>query len=245
MKIRIAICDDSTDDINMLEKMIVQIYERYSIEVSIRKYISGISMLKEYPVSEPYDAIFLDIEMPDCDGISIAKQIRDIPDKNTKLIYVSSYPGYMQQTFDVHAFHFITKPLDFAFVEKVLLQLKKELEEKDNKKLIIKTDKGEAVIHIEDIEYIETNSLKKGYLIYNMCNRTMLVKGRIMDIEEQYRKLGLYKCHRCYLVNINRIHAVEADNLIMDNNKIIPLSRSQAKEIKRQFAKNLANYKGE
>lgn len=245
MHLNIAICDDSQEDIEQLKRMILVFSEKYDFSTEFTTFTSGLTLLQHIEHPHCFDVVFLDIEMPDCDGLKVAYKIRETIGTKLRLVYVSSYPKYMQQAFDVQAYHFITKPLSESFVEKVLLRIIKDMGKNMNAKICIETEHGRQCIYTEDIQYIETHPLKKGVLIYHLATSSLLVRGRIGQLETDYQQWGFYLCHRSFLVNIHHVHCIETDSLQLDNSATIPLSRNKRKNIQLQFTQNIVFHLGE
>ena len=115
MKINIAICDDDITIIELIESFISSFHIKndYNFDVSVSKYNSAESLLNDYTVPESFDILFLDVEMPRMNGLALAQRIRNLPDNQVKIIFVSNYPEYMQESFDVQAFNYLKKPLSY------------------------------------------------------------------------------------------------------------------------------------
>ena len=74
---KIAVCDDDKKDIARLKKLIKAYDADNNIGFSVSEYESGSELLKDVSNGEDVDIIFLDINMDDMDGLSVAKKIRE------------------------------------------------------------------------------------------------------------------------------------------------------------------------
>ena len=123
MQFNIAICDDEAEDAAIISNYL----EEYkSADVSINLFSDARELIKSYTHANKYDIVFLDVEMPVIDGLTLAKQIRLIPDYDVKIIFVSSYPEYMQKSFDVQAYHYLEKPVSKERLDGILERIVQE-----------------------------------------------------------------------------------------------------------------------
>ena len=97
----IAICDDNNDYINTLENYIDDLKVK-NLEHDV--FYSGEELLNEYKNNEAnYDAIFMDMEMGELDGIETANLIRQY-DRHVIIVFVTSHKKYMQRSFQCMPF---------------------------------------------------------------------------------------------------------------------------------------------
>ena len=116
----IAICDDNNDYINTLENYIDDLKVK-NLEHDV--FYSGEELLNEYKNNEAnYDAIFMDMEMGELDGIETANLIRQF-DRNVIIVFVTSHKKYMQRSFQCMPFRFLIKPINFSDFEEVFREV--------------------------------------------------------------------------------------------------------------------------
>lgn len=120
MKLNIAICDDDEAAIEYLKSCITHFYFAFDVEVSISTFTSGRTFLDSYTEKGQYQLIFMDVEMPELNGLDTASILRSTIDRYALLVFVSNYPEYMQKSFTVRAFYYLTKPYTTEDVEEVL-----------------------------------------------------------------------------------------------------------------------------
>lgn len=109
--VKIAVCDDNNDYINIFEKYIEDLKDK-KLDYDI--YYSGEELLRAYEYDDPgYDAIFLDMEMGKLGGIETANRIR-IKDKHIIIVFVTSHKKYMQSSFQCMPFRFLIKPISYT-----------------------------------------------------------------------------------------------------------------------------------
>ena len=116
MTLNIAICDDEAKEFEPLCHLLDICSFQFNIDLHIDTYTSAQALLTRYRESTgaPYQLLFLDIEMPDGSGITLADVIKRNFDHHVMIVFVSNYPKYMQDSFAVHPYHFLQKPWSYV-----------------------------------------------------------------------------------------------------------------------------------
>lgn len=190
------------------------------------------------------DVIFLDINMPDMNGVSLGKIITKMyPDM--KIIFITAYKDYAVDAFEIKAFDYLLKPYSENRIRSLLKSLVSSEKENINliknnalKKITVNIDERLYVISLNDIDYIEAS--EKETLIF--ANQKKYVsKTKISKWEETLKGYNFYRCHRSYIVNIDKIVEIEqwfnSSWIIKIKNysNAIPVSRNNIKELKDLF----------
>ena len=120
--IRIAICDDVKELIDNLNKILQKIAIKCNETIMIDGYCEPEKLVDALKNNERYDMIFLDIQMPDMNGVEIGKFIRNsLDDNTTQIIYISGESRYAMELFDIRPLNFIIKPFDAVQIENVFM----------------------------------------------------------------------------------------------------------------------------
>ena len=113
---RIAVCDDEEryriDLKTHLDKLLIN--DDYDIDT----FDDGNMLIKEF-VSSPYDLVFLDIEMPVVDGITLAKKLRSVSE-NVFIVFLTGHIEYALEGYEVNALRYLTKPVDINKLKEVI-----------------------------------------------------------------------------------------------------------------------------
>lgn len=123
MPIKIAVCDDSPEDIRLLSESL------YACDPSVElaAYTAGRPLLDDVlDGSCSADIVFLDIYMPGFDGIQTARKLRE-QNKDVKIVFLSSSGEHYPEAYEVFAFNYLVKPLDRERLRAVLEQAVREL----------------------------------------------------------------------------------------------------------------------
>ena len=181
-----------------------------------------------------FDIFLLDIKA--VDGIEIAKIIRRREEifnsKKSILIFVTGYREYAAEAFDVNAFHYLVKPIDAEKFSKVLSQAVaeiKNIESQAEKFLLVKSNGTFKKIYLRDILYIESRNKK---VAVHTTLETFEVYGK-MDAYEIALADNFFRCHRCYIVNFEKISAYSADTIeLISGDKIFIAAKKYSDFVK-------------
>lgn len=154
MILRIGICDDTQTDIIHLEKHIKHYMASYNIEFEIESFRSGAALLQAQK-EQPFHILLLDIELPEINGMMVARYLRDELYDDVFIVFVTSYPQYMQESFDVQPFQFLTKPVSYTKIEKLLSDIIHRYKHSHITKIVIDSHGKEHLIPVNNILYIQ------------------------------------------------------------------------------------------
>lgn len=222
--LRIAICDDDNNDLQITKTMTLNLLESLSIDLILEEFKYGSELLKSI-IS--FDLILLDIKMENMNGIDIAKQLRNRNDR-AKIIFISNSTDYLQLGYSVHAERYLLKPLDkYEFNYELTSILMDKLI--DNKYILDKRI-GFTKLYLKDILYIEFHDRKT---IVHKNSKEVL--STMISIKEWMYLLNKYKFsqnHKAYIVNLKGIKQIKNSSIILKNNEELPLSRTYKEKLK-------------
>ncbi len=208
----------------------VELEKEFDNPVDALKYLQG----------NKTDVVFLDINMPELDGMSLGKIISKI-NEDIKIVFITAYREYAADAFEIKAFDYILKPYSDERIKEVLENITKEKENENSKdinrinKITGVLDNKIFVISLDDIYYIEVS--EKDSLIYTK-DVVYTSKVKISKLEEILPKEKFYRTHRSYIVNLDKIVEVEPwfnstyVLKIADLKFKVPVSRNKVKEFK-------------
>lgn len=227
--IRIAIVDDEQIILNSIRKKIEKILYDLNAEYEIQDFTSGKTALKEI-TEKGFDIVFLDIDMPDVSGMTIAKKIR-MQEENVEIVFITNKDELVYDAIKVLPFRFIRKS---RFDEEIQEALHKFVAKLNNIKPIhiFSTSNGEKAVQPVRIRYIEVSSHK---LSIHLLNESFITSGNLKDIEEQFYTYGFIKIHQSYLANFRFINYIKRNEVILDNGIVLPLSRSRYEKTKFEY----------
>ena len=228
---KIAVCDDD----RTTREQITFLIRKQKSDVEVILFESGEDMIKS---QESFEIIFLDIKMKELSGIDVAKYMREEQEKRGReksiIIFVTGYREYMEDAFDVNAFHYLVKPVDEKKFYMVFSRAWKEVLAKTKQKrlsVVIKWNGMQKKILLQDIYYIESSNKK---VIFHTKDGKLDTYGKMEDWES---KLGdsFYRCHRGYLVNLEKIIAYNVDTIDVINGDSLILAKKKYAEFIRVY----------
>lgn len=235
MKIRIACCDDEKQQLELYKTMFTNIEMRQDIKLNVEYFLSGNFMLERFQSEKnPFDLVYLDMDMDEKSGLDLAKEIRQNYHSDCLILFLTNYPKYMQNSFDVRAFQYMIKPVQFDEFERKFNAARKYLEKDDKNRVVLKIDEGNVVFFTNEIYYIEKEKSSKQFLVY-LEDKCVVAKGVLSAIENQLLEQHFMRTHRSYLVNMKHIRRIQKNDLVLSNGNLVPISRRKEKELKQQF----------
>ena len=236
---KIAIVDDEISEQEIIAKYIGEWAEVKKELVEFSCFDSSEGFLFSWEDAKDYALLVLDIEMGKISGLELAKKIR-FEDKRIPIIFVTGYDEYMQYGYDVSALHYLIKPVN----KKRLFQALDKLSEREEtvKSLILNSENEIRRIQIDHVLYVEAAG--HGSIMHTV-DEVIRLKESFGYIEKQVLPMGeAVKCHRAYLVNLRFVSAIQNSDLILDNGENLPISRSQMKNVQREFLRYYKSSQG-
>lgn len=176
------------------------------------------------------DVIFVDINMPDLNGLDFVRSLANPP----LVVFTTAYSQYAVEGFMVNAIDYLLKPFGMPeFVksaEKVRRQYElmhqgqQELtpETPANGTLFVKCDYRTIRINVCDIKYVESMS---EYLRIHLDNGEKLMTLMSMKrLDEMLPPKDFIRVHRCYIVNMNKVKEISKMRILIDADTYLPIS---------------------
>ncbi len=225
--IRIAICDDENMYLDLISDILTSTSRGKGIEATVTAYGSGEQLIRDHN-EQPYDVLFLDIDMPDINGFDVARSIR-VDSMRTFIIFITAKTNLVYKSFDYQPFGFICK--DSRTLES---DIKKTFDSlyrfyKQDKAIEVYDGYIREAIQMKDIIYIKSEGHYLNYIIKNSKRDEPIKERAILALKE--KELSQYdfaKPHTRYLVNMAYIRDVSIYNntVSMNNGDKLPISRS-------------------
>ena len=239
--LNIAIVDDEHIFIDTLIDKITDCCNLLWIKYTVDKYSNGYSILENY---KKYHIIFLDIEMPFIDGITVAEKINELKNQSEfpYFVFITSHDELVFDALSSFPYSFIRKSdiNNKAILQNCFIKLSQVVENK-SKTIRIRTNKQDIVLKISDIIYIVK---LKNYSYIHTASEKYSVKSSLKEYENILSKDGFIRCHEGYIVNLNEICKILDKSILLSNNEVIPISRSKVNLVKEAFMKRIVYLNG-
>lgn len=230
----IAFCDDERISLDIVSEKVSGEFSRLEYPIKEYRYERARSLQKDITDGKKFDAIFLDIAMPDFDGLNLGVWLsKNCSD--TYIVYVSSKSEIAYRTFRTRPFSFLRKNhLDRELsdiISDLCKQLKRDASNDDY--FEIQLDNNEIFkFHGSDIIYIEVKGRNCKVVSNNGEQSTRCSLSSYKDI---LGERGFIQINKNYLVNYKYIFQIRSNDVVLDDGRILPLNKKRAKEVKEKF----------
>lgn len=222
---KIAVCDDENIFREKFKAYIDGYYK--SMDILTETFSSGEKLLEQFKKNHnAYDLIFLDIEMNKMDGIQTARLLREL-NQDVLIIFLTSHLEFAADGYEVNAFRFLTKPVSEKKLVHALQDIQSALNR--NKRLLIKTEDKEILLHYRDIVYMEAQNV---LIRIRTVNEIYTIRKTLIQMEKEAEGPAFYKPHRSYLINLEYVSDYSNKAITMETGDRIPLSRNKASQFK-------------
>ena len=228
---KVAICDDDKNDIRKLTKLLEQYDEEKHVGFSVVEYESGTVLLKNLRHGDDADIIFLDINMDDMDGLTVAKRIREKME-DVPIVLVTAYMNYALDGYKVKASRFLIKDdLDNTFVE-CMDHICGELLRK-SKDIMLLCVEGEVRLKASDIVLIEILGHKS---MIRLSDQTYQIYEKLDVLEKKLKGFGFLRVHKSFIVNMGHIRSINNYIMTLDDGRQIPVPKARYKQVRQEYA---------
>ena len=236
--LRVGICDDEELIIDALDSIIQEIVSKNGWKIAISHYQSGRELLKDV---FDLDAVFLDIDMPELDGIETGRKVCEM-NSECKIIMATGRTDRFKEAFHIKAFRFVTKPFDCDEIEEALQTVMKGQIGLETIELF--ENRVPYLICQRDIFYI---SAYDGYseFIVSGRNKTRLLRKEcsLSEVEQELSGELFFRVSRQYIVNLGKIAKYEKGSILIQDKRIL-VSRRKKKEFEQAYLEYDLKYRG-
>lgn len=232
--VRIAILDDTESDRRKIEA-VLRCYFRgkepaYEYEISL--FSKSEILLLELEEKKYFDLFLLDMEMPDCTGLQVARKIRQYYQESF-IIYVTNYVEYAIEAYEVNAYRYIPKVMIEEKLPKALDTLLPKIVQLDKRAYIVERDSGVEKIFYRNIFYIR----KEGkYITIVHRNGEIRLRKTLQEIFSELNAEEFYYIDKSYIVNIRHILSCQKGQVNMRDHTILPVSRPRYQAVREKIA---------
>lgn len=230
---RIAACDDDVSFLQKLSVLLNQYGEENCCNMEYKIYTNPLELVNQIEKGVHYDVILLDVFMPGINGIQCAKDIRTF-DSLVKIIFLTSSAEFAVESYSVKAYQYLLKPIQKEKLFLTLKLLEKEAEEVETNVLVFKSKTGITKITLSKLEYCEV--INRKIILHLISGEECECNLRMNELEETLKNYGMFlKPHRSFLVNMDHIHTLATNSIIMECGMKIPVPREKYARIKQIY----------
>ena len=232
--VKVAVCDDERIHRKSIISVVNEIFDRHKKALHIDGYGDTHALMEAYgDHTVAYDLLILDICMPGQSGMDLAKAIR-AHDHDVHIIFVTSSPDYVYEGYDVHALHYLLKPLQSHKLEKILMDLWARNQARNY--LSIRKKGKIHKIPYQDIVYLESKDKK---IRITTVNDIIDTYGKLSDIMHKLPDDCFIFTHKSYIVNFGHTVNLSTKGFMLKDGTTIPVSRSHHQKVQKAFLRYL------
>lgn len=225
------------DDEKMARVITRTLCNQVSDLIVVEEFTSAIQAIK-FLNENSVDLIFLDIHMPDFNGLDFIKTLKDPP----KIILTTSDPQFAIEAFEYDfIIDYLLKPLELTRFKKAIEKAqKKTLTNVSSSAKTTKDSENDFYVNIDrrlikiDLPSIYLIEAKGDYINIKTEDKNYTVHSTLKKVEEKLPESLFLKVHRSYIINIKKIIDIE-DNSVLIKRDVVPVSRSKRPELMKRL----------
>lgn len=221
-KIKCLVVDDEPLAIDLLKDHISKI-NFLELGFSTTNPLDALEKLR----LENFDLVFLDIQMPELNGMDFLK----ILDKKAEVILTTAYSEYALESYDYEVLDYLLKPISFERFYKSVLKILSEQSINEEVKVpnffFVKIDSQQVKIFCEDILYIESI---KDYVNIKTEKQEFIYLETLKSLETKLPE-NFERAHKSFIVNLDKIIKFSSRNLMLINGKEIPIGETYKSQL--------------
>ena len=214
---RIAICDDDKKLVDEIKAKILEYANPRRLDVVVERFFSGEALLAS---TITFDLVFLDYQMKETNGLNTARVLRR-RQNNCTIIFLTNYPHFVYEAFEVRTFRFWEKPFDD---NKLFAALDDYFEMYGNDSALLLTFGRETrTINTADVVFLSAQG-KRCFI--HTSTETLQCSKTMAGIKEMLPRGHFYKIHKSFVVNFNYIVRYSKDTVYFKNGEVAYISRN-------------------
>ena len=221
-----ALCDDDKYITEEIKKLLLEYAKDNRITIDIDEFESGEELLNS---EKNYDIIVLDYQLGSTNGLTVAKELRK---RNvlSSIIFLTSYPNFMIDAFEVNTFRFLLKPIDKSKFFKAIDDYIKIVDA--NYPITIIQNKELKKINSNEICYIEADGK---YSNIHLSDKIMHCSKTLAGVTKLLPAYCFVKTHRAFVVNLHYIKSYSSDTVYLSNGESAFLSKNYQKAFQTSY----------
>lgn len=229
----IAVCDDEQSALDIISTSVKKVFLSHNVDAQVKCFDSVSDLWKKMKF-EKFRVLFLDINMPEMNGIEFGEKLENL-EVRPEIIFVSSNVSRVFDTFAVHPFGFVRK---HKFIKDISGVVERFVKQKMNEggtvlQLEIKRGKDLTAIKLAELKYIEC--LRDMQIFHMNGSPNQTVHSRMNAIEGSILSHGFIRIHKGYIVNCRYIKRFNTKVVVLNTGEELPVGRSKSEDAMKKY----------
>lgn len=200
------------------EPKALQVIENHSSKISFLNLMAVFTdpfKAMDFIIETDIDLIFLDINMPDINGLDFIHRIRN---NDILIIFTTAYSEYAVKSYELDAIDYLLKPIDFSRIHAAVSKVKERLSSSDKRNFFfVNIGNGHHKISYNDILYVEGNG---NYVTYHLKSTKVMVRATIKETLNGLPRSMFLQIQKSFIISLNQIHKIQDNHIYIGNTRI-------------------------
>lgn len=232
-RLNIAVCDDELKTLDIIIVTVEKCFASHAVETEIDGFRTPAELWRALG-KQSYNLVFLDINMPETDGVTLGKKIAESQNR-PDIIFVSSNTDRVFDTFAVNPFGFVRKT---EFLKDIASVIDRYVTKKsDDGRTLLRFDMkdrgGLVALDVSLLKYVECLRNEQVFYMDGLENRT--VRSRMEELEKMLAPYDFVRIHKGYLVNYAFVKRFDNNDVTLVGGEVLPVGRSKRSEAMEKY----------
>ena len=232
--IKLAFVDDDNTTRKILIEKSKELFLKHCFSCDIKQFDNGESYIASLE-KEKYHFTFLDIEMPEINGIQVAATIRSNPNVG-RFVFVSNREDLVFKSLATKPYGFVRKSHFINDITNIIRFYVQEIEQEGKMILSISSHGNITKINVKDIVYIEAFG-KKQEIHLNNEKEPLIISISLKDIVKKLNSFSFVEVYKGIVVNCQFIEAISSEHVLLVSGEKLLLSRRKNTDVKKAYLK--------
>ena len=228
--VNMIMCDDDPVFLNALRENVLRVFERLNMQVAVTCFHSPLEVTEQQFASCDMAFLDIDFEDEDCNGIDIARRLRQFNDR-ALVFFVTNFIDYAPAGYEVRAFRYILKRDMQQVLERYLLQALDQFAQ--GQELLRLQSKDQFLeIPLQQIRYLEVMDHS---VSIHTGSRGISITATLSSLEAGLDGRGFLRIHKSYLVNMRHIRRFRSRECLLTNGRALAVSEKNYSQQKEKY----------
>ena len=226
--LKIAIIEDDEKEAACLGGFLERFSREAGVELRHNWYNNAMVFLDGFQCQ--YDLIFMDIRLPDMDGMKAAQRLREL-DSAVVLVFVTSVAQYAVRGYSVDALDYILKPVNYPAFALKMRRTVERCQQKQEWWLLLNTNSGAIQLREFELYYVE---IYVHHIRYHTKKANYDAYGTLKSVEQSLPRHIFFRCNNQCIINLRHVTKIDGNTVVVGGQEL-SISRMRKKAFLEQL----------